>query len=124
MRLSRKPRMMKIGANAVSLNATNWAVIVVPMLDPMMTPRLCLNEMIPALTSPTAITVVAVLDWMMAVINVPDRAPINRLLVNSFKALRKVFPATWRISLLKCSIPYRKRISPGTAAKIISQSII
>jgi hypothetical protein len=53
---------MNTGAKAVSLNATSWAVMVVPILAPNIIPNEPINDRVPAFTRPTVITVVAVLD--------------------------------------------------------------
>ena len=46
-------------AKSVSLKAINWAVIVVPILAPKITPNACTSESNPAFTKPTTMTVVA-----------------------------------------------------------------
>jgi len=50
-------------------------VIVVPTFAPMITPRDCRREIIPAPTSPEVITMVAVDDWIIAVIPFPAEMP-------------------------------------------------
>lgn len=67
--------MMRTGANAVSVKATSWAVMVVSMLDPNISPTLFLKDRTPALTSPIVITKMAEPDWMMAVIIAPSITP-------------------------------------------------
>jgi hypothetical protein len=57
-----KPIVISTGAKLVSLKATSYAVIVVPMLLPKMIPTLLLNERTPALTKPIEITDVVELD--------------------------------------------------------------
>ena len=49
---------------------------VVPMLAPMITDIAGLNATTPALTSPTTITVIAVLDCSTPVISVPEISPL------------------------------------------------
>ena len=48
------------------------AVRVVPMLEPMMMPMVCLNSMTPEFTRPTSITVMAEEDWMAMVMPAPS----------------------------------------------------
>ena len=55
------------------------AVTVVPMLEPMMTPTACFSVMMPELTKPTTMTVVAEEDWMTAVTAMPRRKPLKTL---------------------------------------------
>ena len=57
------------------------AVRVVPMLAPMMTEIACTRVSNPAFTKLTVMTVVAVDDWTAAVINVPVKIPVKRLVV-------------------------------------------
>ena len=56
-------------------------VMVVPTLEPMMTPTACFNVMMPELTKPTTMTVVADEDWITAVTPRPSRKPLNTLLL-------------------------------------------
>lgn len=51
------------------------AVPVVPMLAPKITPGACPKVRRPATTKPTVATVVAVDDWMTAVVRAPVAAP-------------------------------------------------
>ncbi len=67
----------------------SWAVIVVPMLAPMMMPTVCSSFMIPALTKPTHITVVAVELCMRPVTTAPSRTPLNTLLVRRSRSFSK-----------------------------------
>lgn len=64
------------------------AVRVVPILAPMMTDMACAKVRRPALTNDTVITVVAVEDCTAAVMSVPERMPVRRLVV--------MVPNTWR----------------------------
>ena len=57
-------------------------VTVVPMLAPMITPTACSSFMIPELTKPTTMTVVADEDWMTAVTARPRRTPEKRVEVS------------------------------------------
>lgn len=66
---------MRTGAKDVRFRAISCEVTVVPIFAPIMMPSDAANEMMPALTRPTAITVVAVLDWTNAVTSVPIKVP-------------------------------------------------
>ena len=57
------------------------AVTVVPMWAPMMMEMACARVSSPAFTNDTAISVVAVDDWMLAVTNIPFITPMKRLVV-------------------------------------------
>ena len=57
------------------------AVIVVPMLAPIMTEMACAKVNRPAFTNDTVITVVAVLLCTAAVTNTPVNMPVKRLVV-------------------------------------------
>ena len=74
---------------------TIHAVMVVPMLAPMITPTAWDRFNTPALTKPTTMTVVAPLDWMIAVINAPNATARNRLLVSIPRKLLILLPAVF-----------------------------
>jgi len=93
------------------------------MLAPTFTPRLEANDIVPALTRLTAITVVAALDCTVAVRSAPKAAPLQRSLVNFPRVSLNRSPTELMISLLKFSMPYRKRIRPGTMANSSSQEM-
>ena len=77
------------------------AVSVVPILAPMMTEMAWAKVSKPALTNDTVITVVAVDDCTAAVINVPVRMPIKRLVVMAPRIWRNCGPAIFcRLSLI------------------------
>ena len=63
------------------------AVSVVPMLAPMMTEMAWTSVSSPAFTKLTVITVVAVDDCTAAVMNVPVRIPVKRLVVKDVAQL-------------------------------------
>ena len=69
------PIATKSRAYFVTLKAMIWAVIVVPMLAPMITPTDCDSDIRPALMKPTTSTVVTDDDWITAVIRAPVAAP-------------------------------------------------
>ena len=76
-------------------NEMSHAVTVVPMLAPMMTPMAWPSANRPALTKPTTITVVALDDWMMAVMVKPVSTLVNRLEVMADKKCRRRLPAAF-----------------------------
>jgi len=94
------------------------------MLAPKIIPRLATNDIIPALTNPTVITVVAEEDWISAVIPAPVNKELNLFFVNLAINFLKVFPDALWISLEKFSIPYKKIISPVATDKRIVHGII
>ena len=59
---SPNPTARSNSAYLVTLKATIWAVMVVPILDPMTTPMVWESDMSPADTKPTSMTVVTELD--------------------------------------------------------------
>ena len=88
-------------------NATIQAVMVVPILAPIITPMACTKVRSPALTKLTTITVVADEDWITAVIPTPVNTPFNGLDVIADKNPRNLSPAAFcRPELIKF-IPYR-----------------
>ena len=66
---------------SISPRRSNCAVTVVPMLAPMTMPTVCSSFMMPALTKPTHMTVVAAELWISPVTTAPRRTPLNTLLV-------------------------------------------
>ena len=71
-----KPTAISSKAALVILKATIWAVMVVPMLAPMMTPTDWARDMSPAEMKPTTSTVVTEEDWITAVTRAPVNTPI------------------------------------------------
>ncbi len=74
---------------------TIQAVIVVPILAPMITPTAWVRFRIPALTNPTTMTVVAALLWRIAVISAPRSTPRGRLFVTIPKNWFILLPAVF-----------------------------
>jgi len=68
-------------------------LIVVPILAPKIIPRELVKLSSPALTKPTAATVVALDDCRMAVMVAPVMAPVAGLLVKRIMANRMALPA-------------------------------
>ena len=95
------------------------AVTVVPMFAPMMTPMDCASVIKPALTKLTTITVVALDDWMRAVIRIPVITPITRFFVIAVKILRKRSPANFSRPSDIVFIPKRNNASDPTSEKML-----
>ncbi len=81
------------------------AVTVVPTLAPMITPMACDRFISPASTKLTTMTVVAELDWIMAVTRIPVSTPITRLRVIMARILRRRSPANFSSPSLIIFIP-------------------
>lgn len=95
------------------------AVSVVPMLAPMMTEMACARVRRPALTKLTVITVVAVDDCTAAVMNVPVRMPVKRLVVMAPSTWRSCGPAIFcRLSLIDFMPNIRRAREPISLKKI------
>ena len=69
------------------------AVMVVPMLEPMMTPMDWLRVMTPELTRPTSMTVTAEEDWMATVMPIPSSRLLRGLEVMRLSRLSSLPPA-------------------------------
>ena len=87
-------------------------VTVVPMFAPMITPAAWLSFMMPELTKPTTMTVVAEDDWMTAVTAAPSSTALRVLLV-SFSRMVSSLPPDMRVrpSPMMC-MPYRNSARP------------
>lgn len=110
VRVSKNPSIIKMGAKAVSLNATSWAVTVVPTFAPNIIPTEFLKDSTPAFTRLMAITDVAELDWITAVTRAPIATPIMGTLVALDRERRKLSPEICSISLEKFSRPKMNRM--------------
>ena len=80
-------------------------VTVVPMFEPMMTPMVCENCMMPELTRPTSMTVMAEEDWMATVITRPSAIAMKRFPVIFFNDRSREPPATFLRPLDMTFIP-------------------
>lgn len=69
------------------------AVTVVPMFEPMMTPMVCPSSMMPELTRPTSMTVIAEEDWIAMVMPMPSKRALKRFEVMERK-IRSSLPPT------------------------------
>ena len=79
---STTPTKAMSGASSPTSRAMSRPVTVVPMLAPMMIQTAWFRVIMPALTKPTTMTVVADEDWMTAVMAAPTSTPKNRLAVS------------------------------------------
>ena len=99
-------------------------VTVVPTLAPMMMPRDCRRVMIPAPTRPEVITMVAVLDCIMAVTASPSRNALMGLFVTlSIATFRVPEELSFRPSPIS-RMPYRNMASPPNRVSILKKSIV
>jgi hypothetical protein len=93
------------------------AVRVVPMFAPMMTLMACDSVSNPAETKDTVITVVAVEDCTLAVMNVPVRRLVTRLVVIVASTFRNLEPAIFCSPSLITFMPYMSRATHPTRTK-------
>ena len=99
------------------------AVTVVPTFAPRITPVAWASFIIPELTKPTTITVVAEDDCITAVTPAPSKTAISLLLV-SFSRICSIFPPDAFLSPSPSTlIPYRKRARPPTIVRKSNMSI-
>ena len=71
-----KAVLLGAGVTAVIQSSSATTVMVVPMLAPIIMPIACLNFIIPELTKPTTITVVAYDDCITSVTPAPKRTAL------------------------------------------------
>ena len=90
-------------------------VAVVPMLAPMTMPTALESCMIPALTKPTTMTVVAEDDWITAVTSAPSSTPLMGLEVSLPKMVSRRLPATRFSPSPSRLMPNRKKASPPSS---------
>ena len=100
------------GAIASNLKDTSWAVIVVPIFAPIITPAACINVIRPAFTKLTTITVVAPELCIAAVTNAPTHTPITLLLVIFSKIPLSFSPAALSKPSLINFIPNKNSPKP------------
>ena len=98
--------------------------MLVPMFAPMMIPIACFSFIIPELTKPMTITVVAEEDWITLVTQVPSATPFSGVLVIRYRNASSLLPATsFRPSPIK-DIPNRNNATPESKDKIIENTAI
>jgi len=118
-----KPAATKNQAYSSILAATIQAVMVVPILAPMMTPIAWLSVIRPALTNPTTMTVVADELWMIMVTRAPTMTPRKGVPVSMARIERIFSPAVFCRPSPICCIPNINRASPPNRAKIECMSM-
>ena len=99
------------------------AVRVVPMLEPMMMPMVCLNSMTPEFTRPTSITVMAEEDWMAMVMPAPSSKLLKGLEVMRLSIRSSLPPAIFSRLLDMTVMPYKKNARPPQRVKTEKMSI-
>ena len=104
---------------ASNLNKMISALSVVPMFAPMLRLMACTKLIMPALTKPTVITVVAVELWMITVMSAPTNMPMKRFEVARSNMLRIRSPARFSNPSDIIFMPYRKRPSPPATKKML-----
>ena len=87
-------------------------VTVVPTFAPIMTLMAWCSSIKPELTKPTAITVVAPLDWITAVTAMPSSKPRMGLLVMVDRIPCNLLPAVCSSAFPIRSMPYRNMAMP------------
>lgn len=98
--------MMRLPSTApVVSSRSSWAVTVVPMLAPMITPTACFRFMMPAFTKPTTMTVVAEELWMMPVTRAPTPTALKMLPVTVSSVFSSFSPAIFSKALPIVSMP-------------------
>ena len=127
-RLSTNPRAIS-GTAMMDMSALNpntamiQAVIVVPMFAPIITPIAWASDSRPALTKPTTITVVALEDWITAVIPNPVSTPLKGLEVIAPSRCRSPEPAAFCSPELIMFIPKRNIPKAPRSVRILSTII-
>jgi len=101
---------------SIILNDTICAVIVVPMFAPIIIPIACLKVMRPAFTNPTVITDVALLLWIIMVVNSPTRTEDQGLLVAALITVFNLLDVTFCRPLLSLFIPKIKSANPPSTS--------
>ncbi len=99
------------------------AVRVVPMLEPMMTLTVWLSSIMPELTRPTSITVMAEEDWMAMVITAPRARPFQGLEVIERRMDSSLPPTIFSSPAESTCIPYKKNARPPKRLKIEKMSM-
>jgi hypothetical protein len=90
----------------------------------MMIPTAEDNFMIPALTKPTTITVVAEDDWITAVTPAPNKTAFHLLFVSLSSSISNLPPDALESPLPITSMPYKKNASPPAMVRIPKKSIM
>ena len=120
IKISAKPIIgiaMSAIENLKPMSDTNQAVIVVPILAPMITEIDSASVSKPAFTKLTTITVVADDDWIIEVTITPVNTPSTRFFVIDANIARILLPATFCSASLIMVIPKRKSPRAPTSCK-------
>ncbi len=115
----REPEKIKMGTTAPIFKETKNAVVVVPMLAPMITPVAWTRVSNPELTNPITITVVAELDCIKTVTITPTNTALMGLPVTLFRINCNLEPAAFSRPSPIIFMPYRKRPNPPKRPMII-----
>ena len=99
-------------------------VTVVPILAPMMMPTACFRLIMPELTKPTTITVVAEEDWITPVTTAPINTALIGLLVSFSRIRSRRPPDAWDNPSPNRFIPYKNSASPPTIFSKSKKSIL
>ena len=94
------------------ISERSQAVTVVPTFAPMTTPMACRSCMMPELTKPTTMTVVADEDWMMAVTPAPSITALKGWLVRCSRIGFSLEPARFSNDSPMMCIPKRNMARP------------
>ena len=100
-------------------STSSQPVAVVPMLAPIMMPMALVSFMMPELTKPTTMTVVAEEDWITAVTSDPSRTPRKVVEVSFSRMISSLLPATRLRPSPSRDIPNRKKPRPPNRAMVL-----
>lgn len=104
------PNIKTYGAILKILKAIIWAVIVVPIFEPIMTPKLFLSPINPASARETSMMATAVLDCIIEVTPIPASTPFVVEFVNFSKRFLNLFPKSLSVSFENSLTDKRKTI--------------
>ena len=113
------PTSTDAAATLEKFSAISSEVTVVPMLAPIITPTACASVIMPALTKPTTMTVVAVDDWIIAVTTKPTSTAKKRFPVSTSSIRLSLAPAAFSSPSPIVLIPKRNRPSPPAIDRIL-----
>ena len=124
IKLNPRPRMIAGMMIHDILNATNCAVIVVPILAPKIKPIAWARVSNPALIKPMTITVLALDDWITQVTSAPEIIATKRLEENIRRMVRILSPATRCRPSLIIFMPKINIASPPKTCSIVFNKFI
>ena len=117
------PTSTAAAATLEKFSAISSDVTVVPIFAPIMTPTACASDIMPALTKPTTMTVVAVDDWIIAVTTKPTSTARKRFPVSTSSILLSLAPAAFSSPSPIVLMPNRNRPSPPAIDRILATLI-